>query len=88
VTGQNGDKIVVWTNAVVDARYTLSVPEQRLILWLAAQIEREDDALDYRENTIPCYRIYTISGHRYYKSSFNRIAKHLLGIITVEDLRK
>jgi hypothetical protein len=35
VTGRNGDKIVVWTNAVVDARYSLSVPEQRLILWLA-----------------------------------------------------
>lgn len=48
VTSKNGDKIVVWTNAVVDARYSLSVAEQRLILWLAAQIEREDDALDYR----------------------------------------
>lgn len=48
VTSKNGDKIVVWTNAVVDARYSLSVPEQRLILWLAAHIEREDDALEYR----------------------------------------
>jgi len=47
-TSRNGDKIVVWANAVVDARYSLSVPEQRLILWLAAQIEREDDALEYR----------------------------------------
>jgi plasmid replication initiation protein len=48
VTADNGEKVVVWTNAVCDARYSLSVPEQRLILWLAAQIEREDDALDYR----------------------------------------
>jgi plasmid replication initiation protein len=60
VTGQNGDKIVVWTNAVVDARYTLSVPEQRLILWLAAQIEREDDALDYR--TVGVLELQEIAG--------------------------
>lgn len=60
MTGQNGDKIVVWTNAVVDARYTLSVPEQRLILWLAAQIEREDDALDYR--TVGVLELQEIAG--------------------------
>ena len=44
----DGERIVVWANAVAEARYTLSVQEQRLILWLAAQIEREDDALEDR----------------------------------------
>src|SRR3954454_8469936 len=45
VKDERGERIVVWANAVAEARYFLTVPEQRLILWLAAQIEREDDAL-------------------------------------------
>jgi hypothetical protein len=60
VTGENGDKIIVWTNAVLEARYSLSVAEQRLILWLAAQIEREDDALDYR--TVGILELQEIAG--------------------------
>jgi hypothetical protein len=34
VKKEDGDAVVVWANAVVEARYSLSVPEQRLILWL------------------------------------------------------
>lgn len=41
----NGDLVVVWANTVAEARYTLSVYQQRIILWLVAQIERKDDAL-------------------------------------------
>jgi plasmid replication initiation protein len=60
VTSKNGDKIVVWANAVVDARYSLSVSEQRLILWLAAQIEKEDDALE--ERTIGVLEMQELAG--------------------------
>lgn len=60
VTREDGEKIVVWTNAVVDARYSLSVPEQRLILWLAAQIEKEDDALEDR--TVGVLELQEIAG--------------------------
>ena len=70
VTSKNGDKIVVparqrrpakvWTNAVVDARYSLSVPEQRLILWLAAQIEKEDDALE--DQTVGVLEMQELAG--------------------------
>lgn len=42
---QTGDLIAVMANTVAEARHSLTVPEQRLILWLVAQIEREDDAL-------------------------------------------
>src|SRR6202040_1489735 len=52
--------IVVWANSVVEARYALSVPEQRLILWLAAQIEREDDALE--ERTVGVLEMQELSG--------------------------
>jgi plasmid replication initiation protein len=48
----DGERIVVWANAVAEARYTLSVQQQRLILWLAAQIEREDEALEERTVSI------------------------------------
>ncbi len=48
----DGERIVVWANAVAEARYTLSVQEQRLILWLAVQIEREDEALEERTVSI------------------------------------
>lgn len=60
VTREDGEKIVVWTNAVVDARYSLSVPEQRLILWLAAQIEKKDDALEDR--TVGVLELQEIAG--------------------------
>lgn len=41
----NGDLIAVMANTVAEARHMLTVPEQRLILWLVAQIDREDDCL-------------------------------------------
>ena len=56
----NGDLVVVWANTVAEARYTLSVYEQRIILWLVAQIERKDDAL--REHKIGVLEIAEIMG--------------------------
>ena len=56
----DGEKMIVWANAVAEARYSLSVPEQRLILWLAAQIEREDDAL--QERTVSVLEMQEIIG--------------------------
>lgn len=56
----DGEKIIVWANTVAEARYSLSVPEQRLILWLAAQIEREDDAL--QERTVSILEMQEIIG--------------------------
>ena len=31
---KNGDLVAVWANTVAEARYTLSVYEQRIILWM------------------------------------------------------
>jgi plasmid replication initiation protein len=56
----NGDLVVVWANTVAEARYTLSVYEQRIILWLVAQIERKDDAL--REHKIGVLEMAEIMG--------------------------
>src|SRR6478752_7754444 len=42
---RTGDLVAVMANTVAEARHLLTVPEQRLVLWLIAQIEREDDAL-------------------------------------------
>lgn len=42
---------MVMANTVAEARHTLTVPEQRLILWLVSQIEREDD----------CFKEFTLS---------------------------
>jgi len=56
----NGEEIVVWANSVAEARYSLTVPEQRLILWLAAQIEKEDDAL--KEWTLGVLEMQEIAG--------------------------
>lgn len=50
MASKNGDLIAVMANTVAEARHMLTVPEQRLILWLVAQIEREDDCL--REHTL------------------------------------
>ena len=60
VKDKHGERIVVWANAVAEARYSLSVPEQRLILWLAAQIERADDAL--KEWTLSVLEMQEITG--------------------------
>lgn len=47
---KTGEPLAVMANTVAEARHTLTVPEQRIILWLVAQIEREDDCL--REHTL------------------------------------
>jgi plasmid replication initiation protein len=56
----NGERIVVWANTVVEARYSLSVPEQRLILWLASQIERDDNNL--KEHTVGVLEMQELAG--------------------------
>lgn len=38
-----GSQIAVVANSMAEARHELSVPEQRLVLWLVAQIEKADD---------------------------------------------
>jgi hypothetical protein len=60
VKDERGDRIVVWANAVSEARYCLTVPEQRLILWLATQIERKDDAL--KDWTVSVQEMQAIAG--------------------------
>lgn len=74
----DGERIVVWANAVAEARYALSVPEQRLVLWLAAQIEQEDDAL--QERTVSILEMQEIIGgnnHRIYEQ-FEDVCRRLL----------
>ena len=88
---EDGDSVVVWANAVVEARYSLSVPEQRLILWLAAQIEREDDAL--QERTVGILEMQELSGGhngRIYEQ-FEEVCTRLQGRvleIRLDDKRK
>lgn len=52
--------VAVMANTVAEARHMLTVPEQRLILWLIAQIQREDDAL--REFTVSVAEFREILG--------------------------
>jgi plasmid replication initiation protein len=57
---KNGDLIAVMENTVAEARHSLTVPEQRLILWLVAQIEKDDDAL--KEHTLTVLEFGEILG--------------------------
>lgn len=57
---KTGDQLAVMANTVAEARHTLTVPEQRLILWLVAQIEREDDAM--KEHTLTVLEFEEILG--------------------------
>ncbi|MDB6134355.1 MAG: repB [Verrucomicrobiales bacterium] len=59
-TKQTGDLIAVMANTVAEARHALTVPEQRLILWLIAQIDREDDVL--REHKLSVLEFAEILG--------------------------
>lgn len=85
----DGERIVVWANAVAEARYALSVPEQRLVLWLAAQIEREDDAL--QERTISILEMQEIIGgnnHRIYEQ-FEDVCDRLMArVLELRDDEK
>jgi plasmid replication initiation protein len=64
----NGDLVVVWANSVAEARYTLSVYQQRIILWLVAQIERKDDALKkYKIGVLEMDEIIGGNGGRSYE---------------------
>jgi plasmid replication initiation protein len=57
---RTGERLAVMANTVAEARHTLTVPEQRLILWLVARIEREDDAL--KEHTLSVLEFEEILG--------------------------
>lgn len=60
MASKKGDLTAVMANTVAEARHALSVPEQRLILWLIAQIDREDDAL--REHSLSVHQFNEILG--------------------------
>lgn len=68
---KTGELIVVFANAVAEARHSLTVPEQRLILWLVAQIEREDDCL--REHTLSVVQMKEILGRKETGAMYNQI---------------
>lgn len=57
---KSGELVVVFANTVAEARHSLTVPEQRIILWLVAQIEREDDCL--KEHTLSVLEFEEILG--------------------------
>jgi plasmid replication initiation protein len=74
----NGDLVVVWANTVAEARYTLSVYEQRIILWLVAQIERKDDALrEHKIGVLEIAEIMGTNGGRMYEL-FRKASKELV----------
>lgn len=68
---KSGELIVVFANSVAEARHSLTVPEQRLILWLVAQIEREDDCL--REHTLSIGQMKEILGREDTGALYNQI---------------
>jgi plasmid replication initiation protein len=57
---KSGELIAVMANAIAESRHSLTVPEQRIILWLVSQIEREDDAL--KEHTLSVLEFEEILG--------------------------
>lgn len=56
MTDPQGKLVAVMANTVAEARHMLTVPEQRLVLWLIAQIQREDDVLLQYTLTIAEFR--------------------------------
>ncbi|RYD26944.1 MAG: RepB family plasmid replication initiator protein [Verrucomicrobiaceae bacterium] len=87
---QRGEMIAVMANAVAEARHMLTVPEQRLVLWLIAQIERDDDAL--REYTLHVAEFREILGQtengRLYErmeDACNRLQTRVLELRTGPD---
>src|SRR6478752_7162347 len=57
---RNGELIAVMANTVAEARHALTVPEQRLVLGLISQIDREDDAL--KEHNLSVHEFGEILG--------------------------
>jgi plasmid replication initiation protein len=74
----NGDLVAVWANTVAEARYTLGVYEQRIILWLVAQIERKDDVLkEHKIGVLEMAEIMGGNGGRTYEL-FKKACKELV----------
>lgn len=88
----NGDLIAVMANTVAEARHMLTVPEQRLILWLVAQIDREDDAL--KEHTLSVLEFEQILGsssgslYERMQAACNQLLGRVLEIRSGPDRRK
>jgi plasmid replication initiation protein len=57
---KTGDRLAVMANTIAESRHSLTVPEQRLILWLVAQIEREEDC--FREHILNVLELEEILG--------------------------
>jgi len=84
---KSGELIAVMANTVAEARHSLSIPEQRLILWLVAQIEREDDC--FKEHTLSVPEFEEILGqtnngrlHEQIEEACNRLQTRVLEILT------
>lgn len=84
-----GEQLAVIANHVAEARYWLSVPEQRLILWLVAQIEREDDA--FRKHVVSVAEMEAILGgnngrlYEQLEEVCNRIQSRVLEIFLPDE---
>jgi hypothetical protein len=48
---KNRQAVVLKHNTLINARYTLSLQEQRVILWLASQVQPGDT--DFKEYRLP-----------------------------------
>ena len=60
VRTKDGDLVAVMANTVAEARHALTVPEQRLVLWLVSQIARDDDC--FRDHVLSVLEMEEILG--------------------------
>jgi plasmid replication initiation protein len=79
-------KLVVQHNNIVEAKYRLSISEQRLIKYLVALIERDDeDFKSYRIAVADLARILDIKRKDYYQSVKNTTKKLVTKLLTFKS---
>jgi plasmid replication initiation protein len=92
MTKKNGDRIAIMANTVAEARHALTVPEQRIILWLISQIGREDDCL--KEHSVSVNEFAQILGsangrlYEQMEAACRQLQSRVLELRTGPDRRK
>lgn len=86
----NDNALVTKHNKLVEARYSLSLQEQRLVLWIVSQIEPDDDILT--GFTIPIKELAKFLGVEKNKNLYSEMKDITRGLVTklieIDDLEK
>lgn len=83
-----GGELVVQHNKLIEARYSLTLQEKRMILWLASKIKFDDvDFQEYRLSIKDFSKMANINNNKLYEEVMEITEKLMKRVIKIKDIR-